>query len=388
MTKKEDDYNNLISSSIELDEEKEEEKGKQNEEESPKNKDKICYNIKKLKNEKPVELNQIQYDDKINHIYIENDKDQLLSFKDDEIFITQSIENSPIFDLAYLYGKGDKKIFVGFKMKAYKDQEKEINLNIKKEDIKEKISKLLINSEFFLGIKIVEFHYFIVGLYIEENLNNIYNNNNYNEIKKYSYDLNEYCKKNELEIILYNPINKKFYDSSKNLSQHINFTDNSNLFKCVQKNKIEYLINKKYLYEKRKEEIDLEFQEFYNTLNKGKEFNNNEYQTNLSLFTTKLKSRLKINGISFLEKANFKDLGNILPTPTVNTFNIFFKKDQVLVENNFEDLKSFVIIMNKDGKYFKDEMVEKEVREMKIDNWLKEFSNINSDLEFYRFKFD
>ena len=100
-----------------------------------------------------------------------------------------------------------------------------------------------------------------------------------------------------------------------------------------------------------------------------------------------MKSRLKINGIHFLEKANFKDLGNILPVPTVNTFNIFFKREQVLVENNFKDLKNFVIIMNKDGKYFKDEMIEEEVKEMKIDNWLNEFSRINSDLEFFRFEF-
>ena len=285
----------------------------------------------------------------------------------------------------YMFLLNTKKIFVGFKMTAYKDQENGINLNIKKEEIKEKISKLLIISKYFLGIKIVEFHYFIVGLYIEEDLNNIYKN--YNEFKSYSHSLNEYCKKNDLEIIFYNPIDKQFYDSSKRLSEHINFTDNSNLFKCEQKNKINYLINERYLNEKRKEEIDIEYQEFYNILNKGKEFDNNEYQINLDLFTKKLKSRLKINGIHFLEKANFKDLGNILPVPTVNTFNIFFKREQVLVENNFKDLKNFVIIMNKDGKYFKDEMIEEEVKEMKIDNWLNEFSRINSDLEFFRFEF-
>ena len=54
-------------------------------------------------------------------------------------------------------------------MKAYKNKRNIINLNIKKEDINRKISKLLINSEYFLGSEFVEFHYFIVGLYIEEN---------------------------------------------------------------------------------------------------------------------------------------------------------------------------------------------------------------------------
>ena len=89
---KDDDYNSLISPSIELDED----------EEKQKEKDKQI----KIKN-----------GNIINKIIIENGKDQSLHFKDDKIFITQSNENSPIFDLAYLYGEGNKKIFVGFQMK-------------------------------------------------------------------------------------------------------------------------------------------------------------------------------------------------------------------------------------------------------------------------------
>ena len=241
--------------------------------------------------------------------------------------------------MAYLYGEGNKKIFVGFQIQAYYDYKNGFDLEMTKEDIKEKVSKLLITSEFFLGIKIVEFHYFIVGLYIEEDLNDIYKQYNYDEFRNYSDSLKEYCIKNDLEIIFYDPINKKFYGSSK-----------------------------KYIY-------------------KRKKFDNNEYQTNLNSFKNILKSRLKIKGIRFLEKVSFKDLGNILPIPNVNTFNIFFKKDQITVENNFKNLENFIIIMNKDGKYFKDEMIEEEVREMKIDNWLKEFTDINSDLDFYRFEF-
>ena len=143
-------------------------------------------------------------------------------------------------------------------MESYRDQENGIDLNINKEDIKKEISKLLINSEYFLGIKIVEFHYFIVGLYIEENLNNIYESEkkNYNEIMNFSQNLKNYCIKNDLEIIFYDPITKNFYDSSKNLSEQIKLIGKSNLFKCVLKNKVNYLINERYLNGKKKEEIN------------------------------------------------------------------------------------------------------------------------------------
>lgn len=77
------------------------------------------------------------------------------NIKEKTILVTQTFEKSPVYDLAYLYGTSQEKIFIGFQIKSYKgfeESEREFSLN--KEDIINGSRQLLINSKYLLDINI------------------------------------------------------------------------------------------------------------------------------------------------------------------------------------------------------------------------------------------
>lgn len=123
--------------------------------------------------------------------------------KDKNILITQFYENAAAFDLGYLYGKGEKKIFIGFQMKSYKDYyDNNRTFPISREKILKETQLLLFNSKILLDVDIVQLNYIVVGLYIK-NENNL-------EDKSYSEDLIHFCEKNKFKLVLYDHFEKSF----------------------------------------------------------------------------------------------------------------------------------------------------------------------------------
>jgi len=144
--------------------------------------------------------------------------------KDKNILITQFYENAAAFDLAYLYGKGEKKIFIGFQMKSYKDYyDNNRTFPISREKILKQTQLLLFNSKILLDVDIVQLNYIVVGLYFKDE-NNL-------EDKSYSENLIHFCEKNKFKLVLYDPFEKKFLDEKKNFIDEIKVPDKyMNLF--------------------------------------------------------------------------------------------------------------------------------------------------------------
>jgi hypothetical protein len=139
--------------------------------------------------------------------------------KDKNILITQYYENAPSFDLGYLYGEGDKKVFLGFQMKSYKDYfDNNRTFPISRETILKQSQLLLFNSKLLLDIDIVQLNYVIVGLYFK-------NETNLKDNISYSEDLIQFCEKNKFKLLLYDPFEKKFLDNNKNYINEIRIPD-------------------------------------------------------------------------------------------------------------------------------------------------------------------
>ena len=144
--------------------------------------------------------------DKPTTIHIKNKNHDI---KDQNILIKQERENAKIYDLAYLYGPSKSKIFIGFQMKSYRDYIKRRSFKLNKKEIIKKSKQLLLNSEFLLGVEIIEWHYVVIGLYFNEQNSKKY------EVPNYSENLLNFCQNNNFELILYDPIQEVFYDSNK-----------------------------------------------------------------------------------------------------------------------------------------------------------------------------
>ena len=139
--------------------------------------------------------------------------------KDKNILITQYYENDTSFDLGYLYGESDKKVFLGFQMKSYKDYfDNNRTFPISRGNILKQLQLLLFNSKLLLDIDIVQLNYVIVGLYFKKETN-LKDNISYFE------DLIQFCEKNKFKLLLYDPFEKKFLDNKKNYINEINIPD-------------------------------------------------------------------------------------------------------------------------------------------------------------------
>ena len=117
--------------------------------------------------------------------------------KDKNILITQYYENNASFDLGYLYGESDKKVFLGFQMKSYKDYfDNNRTFPISRETILKQSQLLFFNSKLLLELFIVQLNYVIVGLYFK-------NETNLKENISYSEDLIQFCKKNKFKLLFF-----------------------------------------------------------------------------------------------------------------------------------------------------------------------------------------
>lgn len=312
---------------------------------------------KKIKNQKDEEDNKTI-------IIIDNDNNNLYKYKDCNIFITQSIENAPVFDMAYLFGSSQSKTFVGFQMKAYKDRDNDLSVNISRESIIEKSSQLLLTSNFFLDINITEFHYIIVGLYFENdnNDNNIDKNQN-NPFKKYSQSLIKHCKENNLQIILYDPKNNKFFDENKKsldklildkISNLNNISERSDpkLSNAIIGKKTQRTINKEYeeffsLIKKKKIQEDKQ-ENIQENIKKGEQEDMKDDMTKeiivtIEKFFEKLMALFQFDKIAFMQKNNLRDyLKTQIPLPSKSNLYLFKKKlnEKLNINDNYNENNS------------------------------------------------
>ena len=148
---------------------------------------------------------------------------EIIEYKDDfinsGILINHKNLNGKIIDLTLLIGPSDKKIFIGFQMEYH---EKGTLLKNPKElekiNIKENLKPILLNCLKEFNIKIIEWHY-IFCMY-------------YNPKEKYSYNtsLENICNQNDIEYILFDPNEEKFYTRNlKIINSEIKLTYRSNL---------------------------------------------------------------------------------------------------------------------------------------------------------------
>ena len=250
----------------------------------------------------------------INHDY---------SIKDQNILITQEKENAEIYDLAYLYGPSNNKTFIGFQMKSYKDIERKgyRNYKLNKEKVIEKSKQLILNSKYLLNVEITEWHYFVVGIYFDES-----SMKKYSLKTSYSEDLIHYCKENKLELILYNPINEKFYDSKKNIITELTLTNLSKIegkklqiFKFEEKNE--------FLGKKRVSERCLELEILLKDTTCEK-MNKDTIYLKMKSFMNRIKNMFKLKQLNFIGKKNYNSELNFIPIPNDNTLLIFKEKQK------------------------------------------------------------
>jgi hypothetical protein len=255
--------------------------------------------------------------------------------------ITQEKENAEVYDLCYLCGPNKNKIFIGFQMKSYRDLENTNYKNYKldKENVIKKSRQLLVNSKYLLDIEITEWHYFVVGIYFNEN-----DKKKFSLKHSYSENLINFCKKNELELILYNPINEKFYDSDKKIINELRLTKLSKIggevipiFKFEEKND--------FLGRKRIQERYLEFAELVKDLDDNKicpEIN----ERKITNYISTLKNIFGLKEIKFIGKKIYNENYNFVPIPNDNYFLMFKKKKT----KNEKGLNKFYIFIKYNSK--------------------------------------
>ena len=311
----------------------------------------IKYEHIKKTNEAENENNEIKnsLEENINEKKNINNKiiniiNENFELKDKNLLVMQTIENAAVYDLAYIYGPSKKKIFLGFQMKTYKDyNKKNRTFSIYKDKVIDKSCQLLLNSKYLLDINIIEWHYIVVGIYFsKEDLIK------FNEYRNYSECLINHCKSNNLELILFDPINKKFLDSknpNKELTE-IKLTK----FSCLSKEigniyqfpkpqeKRNYFLGRK-----RRSEMCHESEEALNSIF-GCTLNQNNLINTAKFVKEKIMNLLEIPDLKFIKKDKYDS--NFYPIPNDN-YLLMFKLSLEKENNNIFD---FCFILKKENE--------------------------------------
>jgi len=259
--------------------------------------------------------------------------------KEKALLVTQTFETDPVYDLAYLYGKSQEKKFIGFKIKSYKDCEEsnKRTFSFNKSNIINKSRQLLLNSKYLLDINITEWHFIIIGIYFNEKELNLF------EVQRtYPEELIKYCKDNNLELILYNPIANKFYDSNK--FELTGIFSLSNLSSVIAKNNIIYKFPKPencFLGRKRNLNRLNESIETLEILSEEKIEKTNIIKK-MNSICTYIENILNIENLKFVNYDKYDNNDNFIPIPEDN-FLIMFKNN----ENTFKGIKSYCFLIKK-----------------------------------------
>ena len=141
---------------------------------------------------------------------------------DRSILINQEDSNGKTLDQAFIYGKKDKKIFLGLQMKCLSNKvEHSTTLkNIYKENIKQNCQSILFRCKSDLNVQIKEWHYIIIAYY---------NNKEKEKDNVYCKQLLRHCKQKDLEIYFFNPEEQKIYNNKFVEVEKIQISNESNL---------------------------------------------------------------------------------------------------------------------------------------------------------------
>lgn len=279
--------------------------------------------------------------DSKNYIVKNSDKDnnKYYYLGDKNLLITQFYENAASYDLGYLFGPSDKKIFVGFQMKSYRDYSENRSFPLKKENIIEHSKLLLFNTNYLFNINIVELHYIIIGLYFKDKTKLK------NEIT-YSNKLIDFCNKNKFKLILYEPFEKQFLDSKLNIIDKIKIPDNyTNLLEDEIFMVFDEIPRETNMFLQRKRKLTLT-SEIIELTRKTKNINKKAMKVKeITNFIGEIKSHLNIENLQFLGSEQFKD-NNYLPVPRNDYFFLFQKNDFA----NLSGLNKFYCLYKKESK--------------------------------------
>ena len=300
------------------------------------------------------------------------------SHKDQTLLIIQEKENAEIYDLAYLYGPNNSKTFIGFQMKSYRDLENtKSNYKLCKKKVLDKSKQLLINSKYLLNIEITDWHYFVVGIFFDSN-----------DIKKYSLknsyseNLIKFCSDNDLELILYNPINERFYDSKKNMINELKISnlsriggENSKIFKFEERTD--------FLGKKRNQERRLELVELLKNVLNYKESENINERIIISNIINKIKAIFNFKNIKFIGKKKYNEEYEFCPIPGDNHF-LLFEKINSKREKGLN--KYYIFIKFPGNKPYVHDIKNNEKIENSFD--IQYFYNFNLEKNYYAFSFE
>jgi len=137
-----------------------------------------------------------------NQITINEYKDEFLN---GNILLNQLKKVGKIYDQAFLYGKKDSKIFIGFQMKFFQNSitlNQDMRKSLTKDYIIENSRKILSKLYLDYNIKINRWYYYMILFYDSEE-------------KSYNTHLTEKCVEESLEYIFYDPKKKYFYDKNE-----------------------------------------------------------------------------------------------------------------------------------------------------------------------------
>ena len=127
---------------------------------------------------------------------------------DENILIDQTNTNGKIVDYAFLFGKRNEKKLILFQMKCYSSDTSLDEIFVNKTFLKEGLSSLLINSIKLFNCKIIEWHYILIFYYNKKD--DIINNVGLKTLFS--------CINRDIEFILFNPNEGKFYMKGNNFN--------------------------------------------------------------------------------------------------------------------------------------------------------------------------
>ena len=145
-----------------------------------------------------------------------NQKKDIEKYNGNEnLLIDQTNPSGQIVDYSFLFGDKDDKKLLLFQMKCYSSNTNLEDIFLNKTSIKYGLSALLINSIKLFNCKIKEWHYILVFYY----------NENDNQINNVRLKTLFSCSNKEIEYILFNPVDDKYYTREKN---NIKITEKKN----------------------------------------------------------------------------------------------------------------------------------------------------------------
>ena len=272
--------------------------------------------------------------------------EEVINFKnikninENNILLEQEQVNGKALDQGFIcHLKKDnayKNIFIGLQMKCLSDKANHSTMlkNITKSNIKENIKNILLRSKLDYNIKYDEWHYFIIAYY-----NTLDKDNNF------CRELNNHCKKENIAIIYYHPVEQALYLIKNNKfekTREISLSELSNL-DC------DFLESNPYhiIYDKYKEElIDSYYEQRFDKIIYGNTLKDKylsliqKYNMNKDEVNKKIEEFCGKKNIKLIECLSLNDEMPI-PYPNENYLFLFVNNEKnncigVLRKNKFE----------------------------------------------------